>query len=123
MSFMIDISKLQPSQLYISEYKLEQVSKWIQADEHNYDSVPIKKYNDSLVLTDGHTRAVALLLSGVKELKVCWDEDDLDDDLYCECIKWCKEESINTVEDLCTRIIDKESYEKKWLNRCMMYRK
>ena len=120
---MIDISKLQPSQLYISEYKLEQVSKWIQTDKHNYDPIPIKKYNDFLVLTDGHTRAVALLLSGVKELKVYWDEEDLDDDLYCECIKWCKEENINTVKDLSNRIINAQNYEKKWINRCAMYEK
>lgn len=30
MSFMIDISEVQPSQLYISRDKLESVSKWIE---------------------------------------------------------------------------------------------
>jgi hypothetical protein len=121
MSFMIDISEVLPSQLYISRDKLESVSKWIEAETHNYDCVPIKRYGDLIVLTDGHTRAVKLFLSGVKEIKVYWDEEDLDDSLYSQCINWCIEENIRTVEDLSTRIIDKESYEKNWIGRCAMY--
>ncbi|MGO1368943.1 hypothetical protein [Senegalia sp. (in: firmicutes)] len=86
------ILDIQPSQLFISEDKLKEVSKWL---NHNtlkkYKPIPIKKLNGRIIFTDGHTRAFALYKIGVELI------------------------NISKLEE---RIITKEDYEILWINRC-----
>lgn len=116
--FYIDAQDLCPSQLYISEAKLNRVKQWLVAEQHNYDPIPIKKYGERVHLTDGHTRAVHVLMSGESKIKVIWDTDDLDDHVYETCISWCDEEEISSLSDLIKRVIPEHEYQKLWLNRC-----
>ena len=118
-SFYMNLKGIIPSQLYISEEKLKAVNSWfIPADIDCYEPLPIKNLNGIILFTDGHTRALASYLSGVEEIKVYWDDDELDWDAYIECVSWCKEDHINWIGDLAERIITHETYQKLWLDRC-----
>ncbi len=116
--FYYDIDELQPSQLYINKSKLLEVNKWIDVSVHNYDAIPIKRYGERVVYTDGHTRALKLFLSNETRVKVYWDTDELEDDLYLECISWCQNAGIYKIEHLKNQLLDEIEYKEKWIDRC-----
>lgn len=69
------ILDLQPSQFYISEEKLCQIQKWFDPkDFSSFPPIPIKPLDGKLVMTDGHTRAVAALRAGLNKLPLVWGE-------------------------------------------------
>lgn len=87
----LTIRDLQPSQFYISNEKIENIKKWFNPkDLSNFEPIPIKQLDGEIVITDGHTRLVAALLSGLESVPLIWDEDDLSWDMYRECVKECK---------------------------------
>jgi hypothetical protein len=113
--FTMTVSSIQPSQLYISAEKLKEV---MQKHPLELKPIPVKKLDGKIIFTDGHTRALAHFLHDIKEIKVYWDEDDLDWQAYKICVSWCEKENILTIADLKNRIIPSEEYEIKWLKRC-----
>lgn len=117
--FIMAITRIQPSQLYVNSAKLALILKKI--DPRRLCSiapVPIKKLNNQIIFTDGHTRALAAFLRGFKKINVFWDKDDLDWELYEQCVEWCQKEGIKTIADLRDRIISPGKYKILWLNRC-----
>ena len=117
--FWIDINCVFPSQLYINVEKLNSVQKWFDDGKaHRLDALPVKIIAGGLVLTDGHTRAVAAYLSGAKKLKVYWDNDELDWRAYEKCVGWCNAEGVGSLAELSRRIIEPEDYRRLWLERC-----
>ena len=117
--FMLPITDLQPSQLYISEGKLKLLHDWFDpADKSNFDPIPIKLYEGRHMMTDGHTRAAAAALAGWTEVPVAWDDDPLDMRLYSECVRWCDEAGIKNAADLAGRIISPREYAVLWHKRC-----
>ncbi|MHA2024795.1 MAG: hypothetical protein ACW98U_02745 [Candidatus Thorarchaeota archaeon] len=119
-TFKLHASEIQPSQLYISEAKLNVVLKTISRDFQALEPIPIKELDGELVSTDGHTRAVALLLNGIDELEVIWEDEDLDWEEYGICVKWCKDEGILSIHDLKHRIVNHREYEELWYERCRL---
>lgn len=111
------IRGLQPSQLYISRDKLLAVEAAYSADGPE-ERLPVWEWNSMLVLTDGHTRALAAFLRGEEDLPVYEDTDELDWDAYRICVGWCLEEGIGSVADLQDRVIPAGRYEELWLARC-----
>jgi len=71
-----------------------------------------------VIFTDGHTRALAAYLSGIPEIPVFWDDDELNWEAYRICMKWCKEEGIYTTADLEDRVVCPGKYETLWIKRC-----
>lgn len=117
--FMLDISKLTPSQLYISEEKLYKVNQWFHGDVAEIKNpIPIKKLAGRLLITDGHTRTVAAWLAGVREVPCIWDTDDMDWAAYAADIALCAEEGVTTVEKLAGRIVSADNYKRLWNDRC-----
>lgn len=117
--FMMKLDELQPSQLFISSAKLARVmsdSNTVTPD--SLAPIPIKRLAGKVIFTDGHTRALAALLNGLAEVRVCWDEDELDWEAYKTCLQWCEEEGIHTIADLKNRIVSPTEYERLWLGRC-----
>jgi hypothetical protein len=100
--------------LYISADKLRKVSEAAEPPE----PIPIVRLGTRLVMTDGHTRAFAAWSRGESEVVVVWDEDDLDWEAYEICVQWCDQEGIRTIADLQYRIVDRKTYQAKWLDRC-----
>jgi len=117
---MLPIAKIQPSQLYISEGKLRLTWEWFSADDTaNFDPIPVKRFNDKILMTDGHTRAVAAVLAGWDSVPAYWDEDELDMRAYATDVRWCDEEGVHSPVDLAGRIVPHRDYERLWRKRCM----
>ena len=121
--FMFPLADLQPSQLYISEGKLKLVHEWFKPDNfdnlEDFDPVPVKKFGNKILMTDGHTRAVAAHLAGLENIPVYWDNDELDMRAYAVCAGWCDEENLRSPIDLAGRIVPHKDYERLWRKRCM----
>jgi len=117
-SFMMKLDEIQPSQLFINSEKLSSVMKTFDANPRSIEFIPVKKIGDQVVFVDGHTRAFASFLRGISEVKVYWEEDELDWDEYEVCVDWCKKEGINTIADLKERVIPSKEYQVLWLDRC-----
>lgn len=117
---MLPISKLQPSQLYISDGKLRLAKEWFdKSDITSMDAVPIKKFEDKHLMTDGHTRAVLAFLNGFTEILCYFDLEELDMEAYMKDIDWCNEEGVYGIADLAKRIVAHKDYEVLWRKRCM----
>jgi hypothetical protein len=117
-SFMMKLDEIQPSQLFINSEKLSLVMKTFDVNPRLIEFIPVKKIGDQVVFVDGHTRAFASFLRGMSEVKVYWEEDELDWDEYEVCVDWCKKEGINTIADLKERVIPSKEYQVLWLDRC-----
>lgn len=118
-TFTARLAELQPSQLWINSEKLAALmagrKRLLPSD---LAPLPVKQLCDSVILTDGHTRAVAAALSGIDAISVYWEtDDDLDWEMYEECVKWCRDEGIRSVLDLKTRIVSPEDYQRLWHDR------
>ncbi len=113
------LADVQPSQLWVSAEKLAQVQeRWLAINAHTFPPLPVKRLGDRVVMTDGHTRALAAYLSGLSQIRVCWDEDDLDWEAYEICVAWCRADGIRSIADLKDRVIGEEDYERLWYGRC-----
>ena len=115
----LKLEDLQPSQFYISEKKLCDVEKWFCADDlSNFEPIPVKLLNGVPVMTDGHTRAVAALRAGSNSVPLVPDGDDLDWDMYRECVRECRNRGVFSPRDLLTRVISESDYQEKWNGWC-----
>ena len=118
-TFMMKLDRMQPSQLFISSEKLAQVMRdFGPLRPDSLAPIPVKELAGKVIMTDGHTRALAALLAGLTEIRVVWDEDDLDWEEYDICVRWCEEEGIHTIADLKDRIVSPVDYQRLWLDRC-----
>ena len=116
---VLNLTEIQPTQLYISSAKLAAVMSWIDpANAASIPPVPIKRLGNEIICTDGHTRAFAAHMYGLREIPVEWDRDQLDWEAYDICVSWCKAEGVYTVADLVGRVIGPEEYEVLWRDRC-----
>ena len=117
--FLLELDKIQPSQLYLNKNKLESsLTKFKSYDVNSFKPIPIKKLNQKLVATDGHHRAFILWQRGEKKVRVEWEDEDLDWVLYEICVRWCEEEGIFNISDLKDRIVNNDEYDELWLKRC-----
>ena len=118
--FELAISGLQPSQLYISEGKLRLVREWFDPEGRaGFDPIPVRRFEDKILMTDGHTRSVAAILAGWETVPVYWDGDKIDMRAYATDVKWCADEGILRPADLVCRIVPHREYERLWRKRCM----
>jgi hypothetical protein len=117
--FYLQIDEIVLSQLYISSAKLDIVLKsFKEKREDDLEPIPIKELDGELVATDGHTRLLAWYLNGYREVACVWEDVEMDWDAYRICVRWCREEGIDSIADLQDRIIDPTAYQSLWLDRC-----
>jgi hypothetical protein len=118
--FAHPISDLQPSQLYISEGKLRLVNEWFDPqNKTDFDPIPVRRFEGKILMTDGHTRAVAACLAGWNTVPVYLDNDSLDMEAYLKDLAWCEAVGIRSPHDLVKRIVHHKDYEVLWRKRCM----
>ena len=114
----VNITDLHPTQLYLSEKKLEGIQTLYQSAEIiNVDPISVLAFGDSLLITDGHHRAYQALLAGRDTISAEWDRDG-GDELYHLYAQACEERKIYSVLDLKDRILAQDEYEAKWYNWC-----
>ena len=114
----VNIKDLHPTQLYLSEKKLEGIQTLYQSAEIiNVAPISILAFGDYLLITDGHHRAYHALLVGQDTISVEFDRDG-GDELYHLYAQACEEKKITSVLDLKHRILPQDEYEAKWYNWC-----
>ena len=114
----VNITDLHPTQLYLSEKKLQDIQMLYQPEEmSNVAPISILAFGDYLLITDGHHRAYQALLAGRNTISAEWDRDG-GDELYYLYAQACEERKIYSVLDLKDRILAQDEYEAKWYNWC-----
>ena len=114
----VKIKDLHPTQLYLSEKKLQDIQMSCQSVELiNVDPISVLAFGDRLLITDGHHRAYQALLAGQKTISAEWDKDG-GDELYHLYAQVCEERKIYSILDLKNRILAQDEYEAKWYNWC-----
>ena len=114
----VNIKDLHPTQLYLSEKKLEDIQMLYQSAEIiNMDPISVLASRDRLLITDGHHRAYQALLAGKNTISAEWDKDG-GDELYHLYAQACEERKIYSILDLKNRILTQDEYEAKWYNWC-----
>ena len=114
----VNITDLHPTQLYLSEKKLQDIQMSYQSAEIiNMDPISVLAFGDRLLITDGHHRAYQALLAGQNTISAEWDKDG-GDELYHLYMQACEERKIYCILDLKNRILAQDEYEAKWYNWC-----
>lgn len=114
----VKITDLHPTQLYLSEKKLQDIQMLYQSVENiNVDPISIIAVGNRFLITDGHHRAYQALLAGQDTISAEFDQDggDVLYDLYAQV---CEERKIDSILDLKDRILPQDEYEAKWYNWC-----
>ena len=114
----VKLTDLHPTQLYLSEKKLQDIKILYQSAEIiNMNPISVLAFGDRLLITDGHHRAYQALLAGQNTIFAEWDKDG-GDELYHLYAQACEERKIYSVLDLKNRILAQDEYEAKWYNWC-----
>ena len=114
----VNIADLHPTQLYLSEKKLQNIQMLYQSAETNQvDPISILVCGDYLLITDGHHRAYQALLAGRDTISAEFDRDG-SDELYHLYAQACEERKVYSVLDLKNHILPQDEYEAKWYNWC-----
>ena len=114
----VKITDLHPTQLYLSEKKLQAIQMLDQSAEIiNVDPISVLAFGNRFLITDGHHRAYQALLAGRDTISAEWDRDG-GDELYHLYAQACEERKIYSVLDLKNHILPQDEYEAKWYNWC-----
>ena len=114
----VNIADLHPTQLYLSEKKLQDIQMLYQSAETiQVDPISILAFGNCLLITDGHHRAYQALLAGRDTISAEFDKDG-GDELYHLYAQACEERKIYSILDLKNRILPQDEYEAKWYNWC-----
>ena len=114
----VNIADLHPTQLYLSEKKLQDIQMLYQSAETiQVDPISILAFGNCLLITDGHHRAYQALLASRDTISAEFDRDG-GDELYHLYAQACEERKIYSVLDLKNHIVSQDEYEAKWYNWC-----
>ena len=114
----VKIADLHPTQLYLSEKKLQNIQLLYKSAEIiNLDPISILAFGNGLLITDGHHRAYQDLLAGQDTISAEFDKDG-GDELYALYAQACEERKICSVLDLKNHILPQDEYAAKWYNWC-----
>ena len=114
----VNITDLHPTQLYLSEKKLQDIQMLYQSVEIiNVAPISVLAFGDCLLITDGHHRAYQALLAGRDTISAEFDKDG-SDEIYHLYAQACEKRKIYSVLDLKDHILSQDEYEAKWYNWC-----
>ena len=101
-TFKLPINIIQPTEFFINEENLNNISKYL---ENKEVYLPVNILNDEYVLLDGHTRLYAKYLEDCKMVNVYIDDmnDKIDDLVYM-----AKEQNINNIKAL--KLLNNDEY-------------
>ena len=114
----VNIKDLHPTQLYLSEKKLQEIQMLYQSKEkRNINPISVLAFGNCFLITDGHHRAYQALLVGQDTISAEFDRDG-GDELYHLYAQACEKRKIYSVLDLKNHILPQDEYEAKWYNWC-----
>ena len=114
----VNIKDLHPTQLYLSEKKLQDIQMlYHSVERQNINQISVLAFGDGLLITDGHHRAYQALLAGRNTISAEFDRDGCDE-LYHLYAQACEKRKIYSVLDLKNHILPQDEYQAKWYNWC-----
>ena len=114
----VNIKNLHPTQLYLSEKKLQDIQMLYQSKaQPNINPIRVLVFGNCFLITDGHHRAYQALLVGQDTISAEFDRDG-GDELYHLYAQACEKRKIYSVLDLKDHILPQDEYEAKWYNWC-----
>ena len=114
----VNIKNLHPTQLYLSEKKLQDIQMLYQSKEKpNINPISVLVFGNCFLITDGHHRAYQALLVGQDTISAEFDRDG-GDELYHLYAQACEKRKIYSLLDLKNHILPQDEYEAKWYNWC-----
>ena len=114
----VNIKDIHPTQLYLSEKKLQDIQMLYQSKEkRNINPISVLAFGNCFLITDGHHRAYQALLVGQDTISAEFDRDG-GDELYHLYAQACEKRKIYSVLDLKNHILPQDEYEAKWYNWC-----
>ena len=114
----VKLTDLHPTQLYLSEKKLQDIQVLYQSAEIiNVDPISILTFGNRFLITDGHHRAYQALLTGQDTISAEFDKDG-GDEIYHLYAQACEERKIYSIWDLKHHILPQDEYAAKWYNWC-----
>ena len=114
----VTITDLHPTQLYLSEKKLQDIQMLYQSiGKPNINPISVLAFGNCFLITDGHHRAYQALLVGRDTISAEFDRDG-GDELYHLYAQACEKRKIYSVLDLKNHILPQDEYEAKWYNWC-----
>ena len=114
----VNIKDLHPTQLYLSEKKLQDIQMLYQSiGKPNINPISVLAYGNCFLITDGHHRAYQALLAGKNTISAEWDKDG-GDELYHLYAQACEKRKIYSVLNLKNHILPQDEYEARWYNWC-----
>lgn len=112
--FKLAIDKIQPSQFYVDEEKLEAIKSFIKTPEDII--IPIARYNNLFISLDGHTRLKLGTKLGFESVYAYIAEDFEGTDYF---VNECHKRSVFSPKDLI--ILTHEDFDNKWNKFCDDY--
>jgi hypothetical protein len=120
--FFLKLGYIQPSQMYISKSKLDSVmSRFDSSKPETLGIMLVRRIDDDIVLTDGHTRAYTAFKYGLDKIAVSWDRDKCDIREYKLAVDHVRKEGVRTISDCI--VLPHERYEQRWYAFCKEIRK
>ena len=114
----VNIKDLHPTQLYLSEKKLQDIQMLYQSiGKPNINPISVLAFGNCFLITDGHHRAYQALLVGQDTISAEFDRDG-GDELYHLYAQACEKRKIYSVLNLKNYILPQDEYEAKWYNWC-----
>ena len=110
----LEVDKIQPSQFYIDEDKVNALENFIKNSKDIV--IQVVKSDEGYICVDGHTRLFIAFLKNFKTVHAIETEFDDDTNYF---VSQAKKRNIFTIKDL--KLVSHSDYKKLWLNFCDSY--
>lgn len=110
----IDLLKIQPSQFYINESKIDAISTFVNSKEDVI--IPVYKLHSVYVAVDGHTR---LYVANQKGLQKVYIFETSEQEELGDFVIEAQRRNINKITDC--EVLNDEAYKKEWYTYCNQY--
>ncbi|MFR8494439.1 MAG: hypothetical protein ACLVCL_00285 [Parvimonas micra] len=110
----LEVDKIQPSQFYIDEDKVNALKSFIKNSKDIV--IQVVKSDEGYICVDGHTRLFIAFLKNFKTVHAIETEFDNDTNYF---VSQAKKRNIFTIKDL--KLVSHSDYKNLWLNFCNSY--
>ncbi|MEW6713178.1 MAG: hypothetical protein AB1403_25380 [Candidatus Riflebacteria bacterium] len=112
-TFSVRIDQLQPSQTYISQARLDNISRHVQFLSR---PVPVRKINGRLCIVEGHERCFALHSMGETNVQAYLDsKPSPEESCFKQMVKYAADSGIASIADFEDRILNPAEFRVLWL--------
>lgn len=111
---ILEVDKIQPSQFYIDEDKVNALKDFIKNSKDIV--IQVVKSDDGYICVDGHTRLFIAFLKNFKNVLAIETEFDDDTNYF---VSQAKKRNIFTIKDL--KLVSHSDYKKLWIDFCDSY--